>query len=199
MSDSPWDVANNVLYSLCTNHPKHQATGPVIAKVNLIGRTYAAAIERGKSKATSDDNDDFYVRTVGPAIVKSAIDDWLARARNAKPRTEDGFATMVDVHARTTDLFNRISGLDKRSLASKYLHFHVPDLFFIYDSRAVGAMSTLSHLIPRASRTLGEGDNEYRKFSEKCGHLVQHCQDVFGVTLTPRQLDNLLLRVAREG
>jgi hypothetical protein len=30
----------------------------------------------------------------------------------------------------------RDSGLNKRSLASKYLHFHVPELFYISDSRA---------------------------------------------------------------
>ncbi|MGQ0578153.1 MAG: hypothetical protein ACT4PQ_04490, partial [Betaproteobacteria bacterium] len=91
--------------------------------------------------------------------------------------------------------FSEISDLEKRSLASKYLHFHVPKLFFIYDSRAVEAMREFSDVLPRAGRTDGTGDNEYRKFAEKCSALGAHCTNEFGLCPLPRQIDNLLLKV----
>ncbi len=196
MAESPWDVTNEVLYSMCRRYPGHGSVGPVLAKVNLIGRAYAVAIERRKNRAHSEQNDSFYLVTVGPTIIRSDIDLWLAAARQVRPGTEHAFDVLLDVHARTTSLLAKISGMEKRSLASKYLHFHVPCLFFIYDSRAVKAIAALGHLIPRASRTSGAGDNEYRKFAEKCNHIVRHCSTEYGLRLNPRQLDNLLLRVS---
>jgi hypothetical protein len=99
------------------------------------------------------------------------------------------------VHGQTTRLFSEISHLEKRSLASKYLHFHVPKLFFIFDSRAVEAMREFSDILPRAGRTDGTGDNEYRKFAGKCSALVGYCNEKFGLRLLPRRVDNLLLKV----
>ena len=56
------------------------------------------------------------------------------------PDSDGAVVVMVKVHYLTTKLFSKISGLNKRSLASKYLHFHVPELFYIFDSRAYDAM-----------------------------------------------------------
>jgi len=194
MSPTPWDFSNQVLYKLCEQYPAHTDTGEVLAKILLIGRVYAAAIERRKNKSDENKNDDFYIHTVAPAIQSSQIDDWLHHARSVEPGTKESFTTLVNVHKNVTELFNNISGLDKRSLASKYLHFHVPTLFFIFDTRAVKAMHAFSHLLPRATRTEGIGDKEYRKFAEKCQYLVDLCKTSFGLKLLPRHIDNLLLR-----
>jgi len=43
---SPWDLGNQTLYSLCQDHPMHDRDDVIIAKVWLIGRSYAAAVER---------------------------------------------------------------------------------------------------------------------------------------------------------
>ena len=102
---------------------------------------------------------------------------------------------MVKVHGLTTDLFCGISGLEKRALASKYLHFHVPRLFYIYDSRAAEAIREFSSELPRPSRS-GAGDDEYRKFAEKCQHLRDLCAQRFSLELRPRHIDNLLLGFA---
>ncbi len=195
MDPSPWDFANRVLYELCRKHPGHTDAGAVLAKVNFIGRTYAAAIERRRNKSSEEANNDFYLSKVAPTIIRSPIDRWLRKARATRPGTSASFELLVQVHGKTTSLFHTISGLEKRSLASKYLHFHVPKLFFIYDSRAVQALRPLSSILPRASRSAGADDNEYRKFAEKCFHLVRFCTEEFGLRPTPRQLDNLFLRV----
>ncbi len=194
MSTSPWDMSNRVLYDLCREHPAHQDNGEILAKVLLIGRVYAAAIERRPNKDDDHENDRFYIDKVAPAIRASAIDDWLHEARTCKPGTPAGLKTMIEAHGRVTRLFSEISELEKRSLASKYLHFHVPRLFFIYDSRAVEAMREFSDVLPRASRSEGNGDNEYRKFVEKTSYLVHFCEQEFGLSMSPRQVDNFLLK-----
>jgi hypothetical protein len=199
MSPSKWDTSNNVLYDLCSRHPAHIDDGQVLAKILLIGRVYAAAIERRRNKEDDHENDRFYTDAVAPAIRSSDIDEWLQRARTAVPGTPHGTQVLMEVHGQTTRLFSDISDLEKRSLASKYLHFHVPGLFFIYDSRAVEAIRKFSEILPRATRTEGIGDNEYRKFAEKCLALVAYCQAQFGLRLLPRQVDNLLLKVNEGG
>lgn len=196
-SPNPWTLTNKVLYDLCRAHPGHQDKDAVLAKILLIGRSYAAAIERRKGKDGA--NDDFYLSRVAPSIMKSGIDGWIAQARAISPKSPDSLEAMVAVHAKTTELFRSISGLNKRSLASKYLHFHVPRLFFIYDTRAVLGMRALGGVVGRAVRSTGSGDNEYRKFAEKCLRLQRACKDRSGAELDPREIDNLLLAIAHEG
>lgn len=195
MSPTPWEASNRVLYDLCREHPAHLDDSEILAKVLLIGRVYAAAIERRRNKDEDHENDRFYIDAVAPSIRASAIDEWLHDARTATPAGPAGLKTMVEVHGRVTGLFSDISNLEKRSLASKYLHFHVPRLFFIFDSRAVEAMREFSDVLPRASRSAGNGDNEYRKFVEKASSLTQLCEREYGLSMLPRHVDNLLLRV----
>lgn len=193
MAGTPWDFSNKVLYELCERYPAHTERGIVIAKILLIGRAYAAAIERRKNKSSADQNDEFYLTSVAPVVMSSAIDEWLQEASVAVPGTLDGARAVLLAHGRVTELFSMISGLQKRSLTSKYLHFHVPQLFYIYDTRSVEAMRYFASFLPRASLTDETGDNEYRKFFKKCAHLVDHIRCEFGLQLSPRQLDNLLL------
>jgi hypothetical protein len=103
---------------------------------------------------------------------------------------------MLDVHCRTTDLFKKISGQRKRSLASKYLHFHVPLMFYIFDNRAVEALRGVSSMVGYQRKAMESGDNDYRKFAENCLGLQEHIEANHGERLTPRQLDNLLLGIS---
>jgi len=190
-----WSFGNQVLYDLCKRHGTHRDVGVVVAKIWLIGRAYAAAIERRRNKRAEEDNDTFYMDVLAPRIIESRIDDWLADARQAKPHSKNGIATLVRVHRLTTDLFSDISGLQKRSLASKYLHFHIPGLAYIYDSRAANAMRRLSVRLPRGTQKYEFEDLEYRKFVQKCEYLRTECLTKHGERLSPRQIDNLLLHV----
>src|SRR5436190_1128228 len=131
MAPKPWDLSNEILYRLCRENPTHVDIGPVLAKMVTIGRVYAAAIERRKVHLNVS-GDLFYIKHVAPQIIKSSIDQWIQEAQTADPHSTDGLATMVRVHKFMTDVFTRISGEEKRSLASKYLHFHAPRLFYIY-------------------------------------------------------------------
>jgi len=47
IDDTIWDTANGILYGLCRKYPGHTDDAIIVAKLWLIGRSYAAAIERG--------------------------------------------------------------------------------------------------------------------------------------------------------
>jgi hypothetical protein len=159
----------------------------------MVGRVYAAAIERRRRK--TEGSDDFYTSIVAPAITKSGLDDWITEAAQHDLDREEALDAMTDAHGRTTRLFQKISGLEKRSLASKYLHFHVPRLFFIYDTRAVSGLRAVAEIVGRAKagHTSRTGDDTYRKFASKCLRLRQYMKSEYGVAFGPRELDNLLL------
>lgn len=73
-----WDLGNQVLYDLCEKYPHHTSKAEIVAKIWLIGRSYAAAIERRKEAVDSKFmGDDFYIEKVAPDILKSNIDEWL--------------------------------------------------------------------------------------------------------------------------
>jgi hypothetical protein len=50
LSDTVWDIGNQVLYAMCAANRGHTRDDIIIGKVWLIGRTYAAAIERRRDK-----------------------------------------------------------------------------------------------------------------------------------------------------
>jgi hypothetical protein len=101
---------------------------------------------------------------------------------------------VVTVHKRLMDLFAKMTGLEKRALASKYLHFHRPDHFFIYDSRARGAAMKATPSIRKIAEIQAEeSDPEYLAFVRRCQWIRDDVKRCFDQSLTPRQLDTILL------
>jgi hypothetical protein len=186
-----WDLGNQVLYDLCEKYPGHANIDEIVAKIWIIGRTYAAAIER-RSKAKDLKGDDFYLRAVGPIIRNARIERWLEPLGAQNEPSLRNSLEILSVHKRLTDLFYRITAQEKRSLASKYLHFHFPHLFFLYDSRAA---KTINKYIPPIKIVVKPSDHDkaYASHFFRCLHLTEGINDECGVRLTPRQLDNYLL------
>lgn len=192
LAPNVWDLGNEALYSLCRRHPEHKKNDVIVAKIWLIGRSYAAALERRKNASESSDR--FYEEVVTEKIRKSELDAWLRALPLKMTDPWNGMRQIIDTHKHMTDLFEEITALKKRSLASKYLHFHRPDLFFIYDARARRA---INRIVPLASAPAIEAayyDAEYLRFCRQAQCLREHIKELFHVTLTPRQLDNILLR-----
>jgi hypothetical protein len=185
---------NEVLYSLCRDHPKHDRGDEIIAKVWLIGRSYAVAIERGKSADVA--NDEFYQTDVIEKMINSDMDEWLFALpdRMTDPWRELG--QVVAVHKALMDLFTELTDKRNRSLASKYLHFHRPDLFFLYDSRAKAAAGKASPSIRKIREIKAPVfDGEYLNLVRRCEWITEHVAQRFNALLTPRQLDKMLLRI----
>ena len=190
-----WDFGNDVLYALCREHPKHIEHGKIVAKVWLIGRSYAAAIERRRPQGNYV-GDEYYEKCVAPIMKGSEIDIWFQNILDDKTNDTE---LSLQVHRYLTDLFKRISHQDKRSLASKYLHFHFPERFFIFDSRANKAIRSLV-AVPKAPNSpfnkSDQQDSEYASFFRRCKALTE-CFAQQGRKVSPRELDKVLLWVSR--
>ena len=143
--DDPWSIGNQVLYDLCQRYPRHTVDSEIIAKIWLIGRAYSASIERGRGKAANSglSNDRFYAEAVPKALRASRLDEKLGALAKLKETNESNVGPVLDAHTHLVHVFQGLTNKSKRSLASKYLHFHRPDLFFIYDSRAVQGIRAL--------------------------------------------------------
>lgn len=196
---SLWDLGNKVLYDLCQKHPKHDEDSEILAKVWLIGRAYSAAVERRKNK--KQNNDSFYTEKIVPLFKEAQLDNKLRIFRGMKRPSEDNLRKILEIHRELTELLNRETNLDKRSFSSKYLHFHFPDLFFLYDTRAVTSLRTFVSRVPKGLKYVmkdGEVDKEYSTFFCKCYYLREQIMKEYGLDLTPRQLDNLLIEIANK-
>lgn len=194
LSPSPWDLGNQVLYSLCQDYPRHDRDDAIIAKVWLIGRSYAAAIERRRNG--KDTSDDFYETTVATKIKRSLLDNWLAALPDRLTDSWGELGSVITLHWRLMNLFSEMTDLNKRSLASKYLHFHRPDLFFIYDSRARAAIAKVTpHLSQLRAVSAEHADSEYHAFCRRGQWLRENIKERFHRDLNPRQLDKILLKI----
>src|SRR3989339_652424 len=58
LKNDQWMLGNNILYKMCLDYPLHNNPEEICAKIWLIGRSYAASIERRTIKKHI--NDDFY-------------------------------------------------------------------------------------------------------------------------------------------
>lgn len=197
-----WDFGNKILYDLCSNYPRHDKVGVVITKILFIGRIYAASIERRRNKNDSEINDNFYINTVAPKIMKSDLDYGLMKLSPEQKISDDNIYAILKLHKYLSDLFYELSRLYKRSLASKYLHFHKPELFFIYDSRAVSALRNFTSRFPTQYREIASSndiDKDYAKFFLKALVVKKEIQVALGIKLTVRQFDKVLIDVANKG
>lgn len=191
IQDSAWDIGNQALYELCRKHPEHRSEQAILAKVWLIGRSYAASIERRRDvRATA--GDDFYRKVVVPKVQGSDIDAWFQSLRGIRVPSAD---VVVPVHGSVTKLFSEISGLEKRSLASKYLHFHFPRAVYIYDARAVRALREAVPPLRMRGLGAGESDREYARFFHRCARFHAELEQRMGRTLSPREVDKVLLAI----
>ena len=193
LANTLWDVGNQALYNLCRRNPSHNRNDVITAKIWLSGRAYSAAIER-RPDTKGITGDRFYGDVVAPRLRQSQIDQWLGRVRSGpvNARTQEA----LRAHKSLTDLFEDITGLRKASLASKYLHFHVPSAFFIFDSRARAAIRALPESAPDADTpALAEGscDREYASFYLRCLTLTTLIEVRTRKRLSPRELDKVLL------
>lgn len=190
-ANSSWDFGNKILYEMCRNHPRHTDESEIAGKIWLIGRAYSATIERQAGRHMSE-GQDFYLTRVAPMIKEARVDDWLEPLKGLKRIYSGNFEMVLCVHKQFMDLLAEISGVQKRSLASKYLHFHLPQLFFIFDSRA---KKKISSIMPNARypRT-ANSDHEYNRFVQMCmQYRNENLEKSLGRKVSPRELDAHLL------
>lgn len=189
-----WSFGNTILYDMCKNNPLHKETDIIVGKVWLIGRTYSVAVERRKKY---NDEKNFYDKHIVPAIKEIAdkLDSTILKLLKVTEITNEIVPEILCLHNLLCDSLFQITNLNKRSFASKYLHFHLPKLFYIYDSQVIkniGKYNAPKDVFANYRLIGGEFDLEYAEFYLKANWLRNTIKDKFDTDLTPREIDNIL-------
>jgi hypothetical protein len=184
-------LGNKLLYDLCEEFPAHNNEQEIFAKIWLIGRSYAVALERGKGKK-DEINDDFY-KTIVSQIKNSGLDNSLDSLKG-KSLISENIDDILDVYKSFHEITSEFGRGKKHSFCSKYLHFHFPNLFFIYDSRAAASISKLKIDISRFKDKKNKyKDLPYFNFFCQCFILQEWANESSHSSLTPRQIDIFLV------
>lgn len=187
-------IGNRVLYDLCKKYPLHNNKQEVFAKIWLIGRSYAVALERGDSH-DNEINDDFYGLVVNK-LLSSKIDVILDKL-NGKELVLENLHLILGVYKDLYEITFSFGRGYKPSFCSKYLHFHFPELFFIYDSRVLKIINSYKIDISELNELKYEyAYLPYFKFFCKCFLYQNELRKTLNLDLTPRQIDILLINQA---
>ena len=194
-------LGNKILYELCENHYWHVKNDKIISKVWMIGRCYAVAIERGRDNQHKPTTE-FYEKDIPRIFKRSHLDNSLRKLKKIELSNDNLVECLKAHYSFMTKLESNIklakgsTNSNKRSFCSKYLHFHLPNLFFIYDSivsKKINEFITLKDIDTDFKKVLKEKvDKKYAEFFLKCYILTNKIKKTHKINLTPRQLDNLL-------
>ena len=186
------DLGNKVLYNMCKENIEHIDEDTIASKIWLIGRSYAAALERRKN---ADGYNPYFYTQVAKRLIKKIlyIDKTIQYLNNCEFFNETNADTALELHYSLTKFFYEETKLNKRSLASKYLHFHCPNVFFIYDSRARQNLSKYIHKSNKKIENTKNIDYDYMIFCNRMLKLQRYIYNNFNQCLSTRELDDLLL------
>ena len=127
----------------------------------------------------------------------SSDDESQVTAQRANGPEADDLFRGKPGSSQVIPVIRALTGDEKRSLASKYLHFHRLELFFIYDSRAAQSIARFSKGFKRSARRCPAGvDATYGAFVVRALEVHDCIFDNHGKRLMPRQLDRVLLQIA---
>lgn len=205
--------ANGVLYEMCEREPLHKNVDVIAGKLLLIGRSYAAAIERGEG--TEGDSDVYYYQKVAPKIRDSDLDKRIALLRRQADLSDcildadKDKALAIEAILIHRYLEEEVFPTTKthRSLSSKYLHFHCPKAVYIYDERANSTLRKWVQYPEKAiledarfvygktkDKTHANFDEEYANFICRVLELRKYLKESGAEgRVSPRDIDDFLL------
>lgn len=192
---------------ICREHPGHAVPAEVMMKVLLIGRGYAAGLERS-IRADGSGRSGLLQATAHLTAHAEEIDLLLEGLPSEVDRLSARvLEPVLRVHGRLVEILRQITrdGKSTRSFASKYLHFHRP-VFPIFDQYVVAHLPRLLRsLPPEIRRPVPSGlfpapqcppiDRTYQAFVERMWQL-QEAASAVGAEPTVKELDFLILQIA---
>jgi hypothetical protein len=190
---SGWSLIDTTLRDICIRYPGHSDRRVVVAKLGIIGRTYAAGLERGVRRSGSQGGALF---TVADHVYRNhaRIDKIVGRVTAQEgPLDQASLEVVLRAHGQLDRLITevRINGHSARSFASKYLHFHNP-IVPIYDSYAWKKLRKLVPSKPELEILPKAGDPNYRQFLQRFWSLHRALRRA-GRKPTARRIDSYLL------
>lgn len=187
-TDSKGYLLDKTLYNLCAEYPLHKNPHEIQAKICLIGRAYSASIERRTNKNRT--RGDFYYDYVVPVVMKSDIDDRLEKLRRYSYPDVTNIKEILSAHKYFEDLLGKVTERNNRSFVSKYLHFHLPNLFYLYDSCSEKALSSVITAKIDGIALPDDSDQAYAKYCYKL-LFIQHHIAPSNLNF-PREIDSFL-------
>lgn len=197
--EDSFSFGDQILYDMCKEYSAHNKKGIIMSKVWLIGRSYAVALERTQDK----DRKDIYKELVSEERKKDfkEIDDKINTLSKINKKLEKAYeidkldnksiTDIIALHNKLVKIYKNVSGLNKISLASKYLHFHLPNLFYIYDSRAKTAIDNLIH--KKNTQNVSKRKGKYAEFFNKVYTFQEKLKSITQEEYSPRDIDCILL------
>jgi hypothetical protein len=194
--NADWGLIDEVLYGLCREHPGHDDRRAVTAKLAMVGRVYAAGLER---RVTPPPGQQAIV-VIADYILEhgNEVDDIIQALGSVdEPLDSAAMATIVEQHGRLTELLREVATDHKapRSFASKYLHFHRP-MVPIYDEYARQAITRQvrweSSYAPFSPPS--HADRDYWDYCVRFFRLYDSCRQT-GTAATVKELDAFLWAV----
>ncbi len=204
-NNSIWYKGNQILYDLCRENPRHDDLQMTVAKSWLIGRTYSVALERRYKSVSGGRNTEIWM------VYKDFHNVWQDSDLQARldkeiaKKTILSFNNLGDIHETLKlhkDLTNSIRGFSGQgiSFSSKYLHFHVPQRFPIYDQISKVELKKLENLYggyttrSNIEAEFNDVDDEYLVF---CWNLLKlknflEQNDRNAEVMTFREIDDYL-------
>lgn len=197
-NDKTYVLSDKILYKMTNDYYSNRDVNIIVSKLMIIGKTYSAALERVKDKGKIVNYYD-----VAAAISNSNIEDNIEKLKKCWKLDDNTMVEVLKLHKKLTDIFENYTGLEKRSLASKYLHFHLPNIVFIYDSRVssvigefVNGRCDYKKKIENTGTSLDDIDGEYANFCYKAYEIYKAISNKskFSEEPTPRYIDRILIR-----
>lgn len=123
---------------------------------------------------------DKYIIELSQRFIDQKADRHLKRLPKPIADFRKHLEQVVDVHHSFESIFSNDDELGRVSLTSKYLHFHRPDLFPIYDSRAATAIAQIA---PDSRFTgykvsSGHATSLYGKFTVRSAWLLDRMEEM---------------------
>jgi len=184
---------NHILYRMCAGQPDHDNPVAVAGKLELVGRAYSAAPSRGTKI------DEFYTDLAATIVEKRVeLDAAISEARGIKRPSLDSLALILNAHNLLDDLVVGFINLKtpkdaprsvnhRISFCSKYLHFHVPTAFPIYDSVVLLALRT--RLTNGQFAVAKRHPNFVGTYATFCRKLIAYGEATHSPDWTPRSVD----------
>lgn len=113
--NTKWVYGNEVLYNMCKANPRHDNADIIVGKIWLIGRSYAAAIERTKGVGEIAD---FYYDIVAPKLlsVGEELDRRIAELNAIPHLYNQSLDRVLNTHKFLVDVFSYITKTNQKSV-----------------------------------------------------------------------------------
>ena len=209
---------NAVLYQMCGAAPFHSVQpnnpifnswekikGIIASKIWIIGRSYAASPQRTKIKLETEGSYDFFdilVDRIGEDNFSELnIKIYALKEKSFTGDYENNDKNILLDIICIVEIFNslllNITEKNNISFASKYLHFHIPELVFIIDDYARKGGKILYkektlRLCEKEKPLLQSYEENIRDYARHvfcCYDLVMNMGK-----MTPRELDTILVK-----